>query len=322
MQGKEQVAKSDVDVNVGIDTCKLWLDVHILPTNEQFRVPNSKTGTRQLVKRLMALRVKLIVLEPTGKWHRAVHDRLHEAGFAVALVNPLRARRFAEAIGVLAKTDRLDARILALYAACLKPAAKAPAPALLRDLKELVQARTSATVEQTALKNQACAAETRFLICQLERRLKEVARHIAALEDEIMNIVMADAELRRRYDILTSISGIGCIVAVTLLAGLAELGDCNQKEIAMLVGIAPVNDDSGERQGRRVICGGRADVRRVLYLAAVSAARFNPGLKVFYDRLRAAGKLAKVALIAVARKLLILANTLVRENRMWVPKQT
>lgn len=318
MQGKEQVATSDI--NVGIDVCKLWLDVHVLPTGEQYRVPNSKAGSRQLIKRLAALDVKRIALEPTGKWHRAIHDRLHEAGFAVAVINPLRVRRFAEAIGLLAKTDRLDARVLALYAACIKPTVKAPAPAVLRELKELVQARTSAAVELTALKNQACAAETRFLMRQLERRRKQVARHIAALEAEIINIVAADAELRRRYEILTSIPSIGPIVAFTMLASLAELGDCTKKEIAMLVGLAPVNDDSGERQGRRLIRGGRADVRRALYLAAVSAARFNPDLKAFYDRLRADGKLAKVALIAVARKLLILANTLIREERMWVPK--
>lgn len=320
MQGKESSEqKSHGQSNVGIDVCEGWLDVHILPAGEAFRMANTSQGHRQLKRRLKRFDIGLIVIEATGKWHRQIHRSLHADGYGVCVVNPLRARLFAEAIGALAKTDRLDARMLAVFAMSLTPAARPPAPQMLDEIKELVQARASAVDEQTALSNQLKSAETVFLRRQLKRRLTRIAKDIKEIEQEILARVRADNSLARRYDILLSVPGFGPVVAATLVAGLAELGTCEHKQIAMLAGLAPLADDSGEREGRRIIKNGRSAVRNVLYLAAVTAARFNRDMKAVYDRLIAAGKPKKVALIAVARKLVVLANTLIGANRFWQP---
>ena len=319
MQGKdvseqETMGKS----NVGIDVCQSWLDVHILPSGVAFRIPNSSQGHRQLKRRLKDYDVALIVVEATGKWHRPIHRSLYASGYRVAVVNPLRARLFAEAVGLLAKTDRLDARMLAVFAMSLTPDARAPAPKTVDEIKELVQARLSAVDEQTALANQRTSVETAFLRRQLDRRLKGIAKDIGQLEVEILKRIKADDGLARRYDILLSIPGFGPVVTSTLLVCLAELGNCDHKQIAMLAGLAPLADQSGDRDGRRIIRAGRQPVRNVLYLAAVTAARFNRDMKTLYERLIALGKPKKLALIAVARKLVILANTLISENRPWM----
>jgi transposase len=304
---------------VGIDVCESWLDVHILPAAKSFRVANTAQGHRQLKRRLKPHEAALIAIEATGKWHRPLHRSLYASGYQVAVVNPLRARLFAEAIGLLAKTDRLDARMLALFAANLAPPARPPAPAAIEELKELVQARNSAVGERTALKNQLASAETAFLRRQLKRRISRIATDIRALEREIRGRVGAEESLARRYAILLSIPGVGPVVAATLLARLDELGRVTAKQIAMLAGLAPVADDSGKRQGERVIRCGRTAARCVLYLAALTATRSNPALKAFYARLIAAGKAPKVVLAAVARKLLVLANALIAQNRLWQP---
>jgi transposase len=318
MQGKESSKQETSDKSyVGIDVCQNWLDVHILPADIAFRVPNTSQGHRQLSRRLSNYDVDLIVIEATGKWHRQIHRALHGNGYRVAVVNPLRARLFAEAIGLLAKTDQLDARMLAMFAMSLAPAARPPAPEYLDTIRELVQARSSAVAEQTALSNQRAGAETIFLRRQLASRLARIAKDIKALEAEILRSIKDDEGLAHRYAILLSIPGFGAVTAATLLVCLAELGSCDHKQIALLAGLAPLADQSGERDGRRSIRGGRAGVRHALYLAALTAARCNHDMKVLYHRLTAAGKLKKVALIAVARKLVVLANTLIREDRSW-----
>jgi transposase len=250
---------------------------------------------------------------------RCVQRSLFAAGLPVAVVDPYRVRAFAKAQGLFAKTDRLDARVLAQFGPVMNPAVRAPAPQVLEELGELVTARDGAVAEQTMLKNQSAAASTAFLRRQLKRRTAQLAKHIAALDGEIARLIAADPGLARRYAILTSIPGIGPVVAATLIAGLAELGSLTSKAAAMLAGLAPVANESGERQGVRVIWGGRAAVRRALYLAALTASRWNADLKAFYDRLLGKGKSAKLAIVAAARKLVVLANTLIRDNRMWEP---
>jgi transposase len=320
MQGKEaSEQETKAKSSVGIDTSKCWLDVHVLPSNERLRVANSCAGIRQLKRRLLRHDIALVVLEATGKWHRHVHRSLAASAIPVAMVDPYRVRKFAQAQGVFAKTDRLDARVLASFAAMMNPAVRAPAPQAMAELAELVVARASAVEAQTALKNQLGTAESKFLKHQLERRLGRAGKDIAELDAEILKRITADDGLARRYVILTSIPSFGFAVAATLLACLAEIGSVNTKQIAMLAGLAPIADQSGERDGVRVIWGGRPAVRRILYLAALSATRYNADMKVFYQRLRAAGKPAKVALIAVARKLALLANTLISEDRTWQP---
>jgi len=317
MQGKESSEQETSKSYVGIDVCQDWLDIHILPAGVTWRVPNTDQGHRQLKRRLEQYAVDLIAIEATGKWHRQLHRSLHASGYRVAVVNPLRARLFAEATGVLAKTDQIDARMLATFAMSLTPTARPPAPENMEAIKELVRARASAVDEQTALKNQRVSAAIAFLRRQLLSRLKRINRDIEALDAEIVKLIAAEENLARRYAILLSIPSFGPVTAATLLVCLAELGSCDRKQIALLAGVAPIADQSGKREGRRTVHGGRATVRRALYLAALNAARWNRDMKLLYARLVAAGKLKKVALIAVARKLVVLANTLIREERLW-----
>ena len=315
MQGKDRSEQeTKTQSTVGIDVCKLWLDIHILPSQEAFRVPNTKAGSKEIVRRLGRYHLQLIAIEATGKWHRDLHRNL--VGYPVRVVNPLRARLFAEAMGLLAKTDQLDARMLAVFAASLTEA-RPPAPEIIEALKELVQARRSAVEEQTSLTNQFKSAATVFLRRQLNRRLAQIAKHIKALETECLKRINADPGLARRYDILVSIPGFGDVVAMTLLAWLSELGSCNDKQIATLCGLAPWPDDSSDRIGVRHIRGGRQIIRNILYLAAITAKSFNQPMKAFFQRLIANGKAKKQALVAVARKLIVLANTLVRDDRLW-----
>ena len=320
MQGKDPSEQEPrPKSNAGIDVSKHWLDAHVLPSGQSLRVPNTRDGIRKLKRWLGRFEMALIVLEATGKWHRPLHRSLHASGLATAVVDPFRVRMFAKAQGVFAKTDRLDARVLAQFAAVMTPASRPPAPELMEELAELVTARESAVAEETSLKNQRAAANTAFLKRQLARRMASLAKVIAALEREILARIRDDAALERRYAILTSIPGIGFVAAVTLIAGMTELGTCNAKQVSMLAGLAPIADESGERQGVRVVWGGRPRLRRALYLAGLSAARFNVDMTTFYRRLVDNGKAAKLAVIAVARKLVILANTLIAEDRTWSP---
>jgi transposase len=320
MQGKEaSEQETKIKSNVGIDVSKCWLDAHISPAEERLRVANNYAGIRQLKRWLARFDIALVVIEATGKWHRQVHRSL-VASVPVAVVDPYRVRMFAKAHGVLAKTDQLDARVLALFAATMAPSIRGPKPQAMAELAELVVARAGAVDAQTALKNQLCAAQSKFLKHHLDHRIRRAGKDIAALEGELLRRIKADDGLARRYAILTSIPGVAFVTAITLLACLTELGSLNAKQVGMLAGLAPIADQSGERDGTRVIWGGRAIVRRILYLAALSAARANPSLKVFYQRLRTGGKPAKIALIAVARKLAVLANTLVHQDRTWQPR--
>jgi transposase len=321
MQGKEaSEQETKVKSNVGIDTSKCWLDVHVLPSGERLRAANDRVGHRLLKRWLSRFDITLVVIEATGKWHRQVHRSLAASAIPVAVVDPFRVRMFAKAQGVLAKTDRLDARVLAAFAAMMDPSVRAPAPQIMAELAELVVARASAVEAQSALKNQLGAAVAAFLKHQLECRIIRAGKDIAALEGAILKRIRGDAGLARRYAILTSIPSFGFAVAVTLIACLAEIGSATAKQIGMLAGLAPIADQSGKRDGVRVIWGGRPAVRRILYLAALSATRFNADMRVFYKRLRTAGKSPKLALIAVARKLVILANTLIAEDRTWQPR--
>ncbi|MBV9754553.1 MAG: IS110 family transposase [Hyphomicrobiales bacterium] len=321
MQGEdasEQVANGKC--NVGIDVCEAWLDIHVLPCEEAFRVANTPQGHRSLKRRLKHHEIGVIVIEATGKWHRQIQRSLHASSYAVHVVNPLRARLFAEGINVLAKTDKLDARMLAMMGFMLGNEAKPPDPKIIEELKELVQARASAVAEQTSLRNQSGSAQVAFVRRQLEKRQDRLAKDIKALGSHIMKRIKSDEGLRRRHEILSSIPCFGEVVAMTLLAWLPELGSCNHKQIASLTGLAPWADDSGKREGERHIKGGRTVVRNALYLAALTAARFNPDMQTFYLQLKAKGKDGKLPIIAIARKLVVLANTLISADRIWMPK--
>ena len=320
MQGKvssKQDAKSSV--YVGVDVCKEWLDIHIHPQSHSRRLSNDKSGIRQLKRILAQLAPACIVMEATGKFHRPAHRSLSADGFAVAIVDPLRARMFARSCGYLAKTDRLDARLLALLAQALRPEAT-PTPTLaIEALQELVNARSAAMAELTALKNRLKASGTGFLCSELARLITVLPRHVQRLDDELERRIGEEPDLSRRAEILTSIPGIGRTTAVALISGMAELGTCSGKQAAMLAGVAPVANDSGARAGRRSIRAGRPAPRRALYMAALAATRYNPALALFAKALETAGKPPKVILVAVMRKLVVLANTLIAQDRLWQP---
>ena len=319
MQGKEASEQETRKCTAGIDVSKDWLDAHVLPSSASLRVANTSGGIRQLKRWLLKYKVDLIVVEATGKWHRELCRSFRASNLAVAVVDPYRVRNYAKAERILAKTDRLDAKVLAMFAAAMKPDRRAPAPQIIEAMQELVTARANAVEEETSLHNQLGAAQTGFLKRQLTRRITQIKAHIKDLEHECLRQIETDEVLARRFAILTSIPGFGAVVATTLIAFLHELGLLGNKQIGALAGVAPVADDSGERQGCRVVWGGRSIVRRMLYLAALSASRHNRDMKLFRQHLSASGKSAKVCLIAVARKLVVLANTLITQNRSWQP---
>ena len=318
MQGKVMSEhNASYEVAVGIDVCKEWLDIHILPANTILRVPNSKKGFKLLRVALKPLRIQVVVIEATAKYHRAIHRFLHEAGLPVTIVNPLRARLFAESLGALAKTDSVDARMLATFGQMAKLTATPPLPEAIENLREIVRNREAAMLAKVALENQLTTATVAGVKALINRQIKAAKAAADAFEAMAVGVIQGDCALAHRFDILVSIPGVGCVTAIGLIANMPELGSLDAKKAGMLAGLAPVACDSGQRNGARHIRGGRQAVRTGIYMAAHSAARFNPHLKAFYNRLVAAGKAKKIALTAVMRKLIVLANTLLKEDRKW-----
>ena len=319
-QIQPEARSAQSQVYAGVDVCKDHLEVYLHPLGCHLRVANQRDGLRRLKRKLAEHKVVLVTMEATAKYHRLAQRSLTHSGFAVAVVNPRRARLFAQARGTLAKTDRVDAQMLAVLGATLEPRVTPPPAETVETLQELEHARGAATAAHTALLNRRAASHSRFLRAELKRQLANIERHIARLADEIAAVIAADPALARRGQILASIPGCGPAVTAALLADLPELGTLDRRAIASLAGLAPFADDSGGTDGRRHIKGGRAYPRRALYCAALSASRHNPDLAAFYQRLLETGKLPKVALTAVMRKLLVLANALIADNRLWAPQ--
>jgi transposase len=319
MQGKELPGQSaERRVYVGIDVCKEWLDVYLHPIGLKVRVANTREGIKVLKRKLADQDVALVVMEATAKYHRLAQRTLHAGSFRVAVINPLRSRLFAEALGQLAKTDPIDARMLAVLGQSLSPQETPPVPALIEELHEIVRVRQETVDELTALSNRHGASAVTFVRREIARMIKAFENHIARLEAEIARRIESDPALAHRYRILLSIPGIGPVAASVLLVGMTELGALSGKAAAQLAGLAPIAWDSGEKDGKRRIKGGRSSVRNALYMAGRAAARCVPHLKAFYKRL-AATKPEKVAITAVMRKLIVLANTLIKEDRLWQP---
>jgi transposase len=264
--------------------------------------------------------VARVVFEATGPYHRDLERALAVAGLPAAKVNPRQARRFAQATGKLTKTDRCDARMLARLGAALEPA-PTPAPnPTIEAMRELVGAREALAKDRVAALNRQKTARSAVLSAQIARRLRQIEADVAVIDAELKALRDADPVLAERFDILVSVPGLGPVAANVLIAEMPELGTLDQGEAASLAGLAPVPQDSGKTQGLRSIRGGRAGLRRALYMPALVAARFNAQCKARYDALLARGKPAKVAIVAIMRKLLILANALLRDNRKWQPR--
>jgi transposase len=259
-------------------------------------------------------------MEATGKYHRAAHRSLHDAGVNVAVVNPARARAFAVSVGVLAKTDAVDAGVLALMAETLNPAAAPPATKVIETLQELVHVRQGIIADRTAMQNRKGETSCGVARKCLDDMIDSANDAVEKLDREIAKAIAADEEMSHRMAILTSIPGIGPVAGAALIVDLPELGQCDEKAVAALVGVAPYAVDSGVFKGKRRIRGGRQALRNTLYMAATTACTFNPDMKRFHDRLKAAGKEWKVIATAVIRKLVILANALVKDDRKWEPK--
>ena len=305
---------------IGVDVSKDHLDAYRLNDGESRRFNNDRNGHRAFVKWLAQTPVDRVVFEPTGPYHRAFERALGVAGVPYAKVNPRQARRFAEAVGTLAKTDRMDAAMLARMGALLELQTRPPRTEAMLELKELHLAREALVKDRTAAKNRRNALTASLLKRQNAQRLEQIERQMAAIEAAILEQIHADPDLARRFAILASIPGVSAVTAFALLIEMPELGILDAGQAASLAGLAPVARQSGRWTGHAFIRGGRAPVRRALYMPALVAARFNPDMRATYERLRAAGKPAKLALTAVMRKLLVLANALLKANRAWTPK--
>ena len=303
---------SESPVYVGMDIAKATLDLHALttprPQSRQFT--NDRTGQRALGRWLQKLGSVHVVCEATGGYERAVVAALQAIGLVVAVVNARHVRDFARAQGRLAKTDRLDAAVLADYGRCLQPAASAVPSAVQRQLAELVARRQQVQQLHTAEHNRLEHLVHPAVRRQVQRHLLALERQLEQLDEWLADLVRTEAPLAQKVARLCLVTGVGRITAWTLLATVPELGTLNRRQAAALVGVAPMNRDSGPRRGHRLIAGGRAAARRALYMAALVAAFANPCLRPFYHRLVASGKAPKVALVAVMRKLIILLNHL------------
>ena len=307
-----------VEVFVGIDVSKATLDIHTLPREEAWSTGNDEESIDVLVARLAGLKPTLIVLEATGGLERRVLGAMLAAGLPAVAVNPRQARDFAKATGQLAKTDSLDARVLALFADRIRPTVRPAVDEQTRELDALMVRRRQVVDMITAEKNRFGAAPAS------KRVVKAIRDHIAWLEKQLDivdtdldNSIRNSSAWREKDDLLRSVPGVGKVLSRTLLAQAPELGTLSRKQIAALIGFAPLNRDSGTHRGRRCIWGGRAQVRQVLYMSTLAAIRYNPAIAAFNKRLVDAGKCRMVAIVACMRKLLTILNAMLRSNSPW-----
>lgn len=307
-------------IYVGIDVAKPHVDVHVRPTDESFRVSRDDAGLGELVARLLGLVPTLVVLEATGGYERAVAAALGSAGLPVAVVNPRQIRDFARATGQLAKTDALDARNIARFAEAVRPVARPLPTVQAQALAELVARRRQVVEMLGAETNRHQQARDPRVQRRIATHIRWLTNALAELERDLDDALRASPLWRATDNLLQSVPGVGDVTAFTLIADLPELGHLDRRKIAALVGIAPLNRESGAWRGHRMIAGGRPVVRCVLYMATLTAIRFNPVLASFYQRLVAAGRPKKVALTAAMRKLLTILNAMLRDQRPWHPQ--
>jgi transposase len=305
---------------VGIDVAQAQLDIAVRPTGERWAVTHDEAGITGLVAQLQAVVPALLVLEATGGYQRAVVAALAAAGLPVVVVNPRQARDFAKATGQLAKTDVLDARALAHLADAVRPAPRPLPDAQTEELRALLARRRQLIGMRTAEQNRLSGVSQR-LRADIQAQITGLDTHLARLDDDLDTTLRASPVWREREELLRSVPGIGPVCTRTLLLDLPELGTLSRQRLAALVGVAPLNRDSGTLRGTRTTWGGRAHVRVALYMSTLVAVRYNPVLKRFYERRRAAGKAAKVALTACMRKLLTILNAMVKHQTRWQPRE-
>ena len=305
---------------VGVDISKRTLDVYLHPQAAARQFPNTAAGIADLLSWLGQAPVHRVVFEPTGAYHHRLERQLGSAGLSMVKVNPLQARRFAEAVGRRAKTDAIDAAMLARFGALDALQARPMVSQTLSEMKELLVARRGLVKDRVAASNRNHVHRAPLLKRLADQRLRQVERQLATIDAALRALCRADAELKARLDILVSIPAIGEATALTMLIEVPELGTMDNKCVASLAGLAPVARDSGQHSGKRFIRAGRAHLRQALYMPALVAIRFNADMKAKYQALIAVGKPPKIAITAIMRKLAILANAFLREQRNWTPK--
>jgi transposase len=307
-------------VSIGIDVSKNHLDVHILPLGKAARFENNSMGIQSLVASMVEYTPDCILLEPSGGYERGAFSALQNAGLPVAMINARQIRDFARAKGILAKTDAIDACVLADYAATFKPKTSPRVEQKIATLSLYVRRRKQLIDFLNAEKAHLETLLDTVVIESINAHQEMLKDAITALDAKISCFIDEDQTLCHKQEIITSCKGIGSVTAATLLAEMPELGTLQNNKITALAGLAPFNKDSGAMRGQRHITGGRTLPRNALYMATLSAIRFNPDIKSFYDRLRKLGKKPKVALVAAMRKLLLTLNSILKNNRKWQEK--
>jgi transposase len=309
---------SKLETFVGIDVAQETLEIAVRPTGEGWQVANDEVAFGALVDRLKELAPTLIVLEATGGIQLPVVGALAAAGLPVIAMNPRQVRDFAKATGKLAKTDRIDAEVLAHFADAIRPEVRPLPDAATRELATLVARRRQLLEMRVAEQNRSRGVPPRIRT-QIREHVAWLNRCLAELDRDLGQLVRSSPVWRERVDLLRSAPGVGPVLSATMLADLPELGTLNHKQIAALVGLAPLNQDSGKKHGKRVVWGGRASVRGALYMATLVATRHNPLISAFYQRLLATHKPKKLALTACMHKLLTILNAMVKNNTHWSP---
>jgi transposase len=307
---------AEENVYVGIDVSKAWLDVAVDPTGEYWRTENNEAAIAELAIRLAVLKPKCIVVEATGGYEARLVNHLCNAGLSVARVNPGRVRRFAQGLNWLAKTDKIDAKLLARFAEKANPRLTKLPTEHEKRLAALVKRRKQVLEMHVSEHNRLETADPN-VIPFIHDSLTMLQKQLAELDQAIQSLIDNTPDLKGKQELLLSVPGVGQVTASTLTSQLPELGTCDRKEIATLVGVAPFSHDSGKKRGKRVIKGGRPAIRSVLYMATLSATRFNPVIRKFYDRLIGSGKEIKVAIVACMRKLLTILNAMIRDQQYW-----
>lgn len=305
-------------VSVGIDVAKATLDLHVLPSGQTKTLPNVKAGFKELKLLLPNPANCLIVLEATGGFEREVVAELIDAGYRVAVINPKRARDFAKALGLVAKTDRIDAHVLALFAEKVQPAPSEKTPEKLAEIQQLVARRRQLIDLKTQESNRWDVTHVKAAKKSIQKVLNTLEAEIRRIEKALEALVESDDEWRNKAQLIESVPGLGNVTATTFMADVPEIGKLNRQQISALIGLAPYNRDSGAMKGKRSISGGRKSVRCVLYMAAMAARRHNPVVKAFAQRLAQHGKPFKVIITACMRKLLVILNAIVKSGRPWM----
>lgn len=306
------------EIYIGIDVGKTWLDLAVWDRDEVRRVSNDEDGIAKIMNQVAELDPELIVVEATGGYERGVVQAMLLGDLPVAVANPTRVRALARATGKLAKTDAIDAGLIAEFACKVQPPALAPKEAHEIRLRALVKRRVQLIDMRTAEQNRLGTAQN-SLQADIREHIDWISARIEVLEAEIQALIVSLPEWKAQIERLESIPGVGLTTAVTVLTEMPELGQLNRQKIAALAGLAPFNRDSGRKRGSRRIFGGRKDVRRVLYMACLSASKCNPVIRPMFDRLRNKGKLFKVAITACMRKMLTIMNAMIRDQAFWIP---